>query len=142
VAERDGVVYVNDSKATNVASTVVALRAFPAGGVHVILGGRGKDQEFAALRDTVAAHCRAVYLIGEAAPEIAAALAGVRSAGGDGEVPLRVCGELERALAAAAAAARAGETVLLSPACASFDQFPDFEARGEFFTTLVADGVK
>ncbi len=138
VAERGGVVYVNDSKATNVASTVVALRAFPDGGVHLILGGRGKGQEFAALRDAVAAHCRAVYLIGEAAPEIAAALEGVHSAHGDGEVPLRACGDLERALAAAAAAARAGETVLLSPACASFDQFPDFEARGERFGTLVA----
>ncbi len=138
VAERGGVVYVNDSKATNVASTLVALRAFPDGGVHLILGGRGKGQEFAALRDAVAAHCRAVYLIGEDAPAIAAALAGVPSARDGAPVALHTCGELERALAAAAAAARTGETVLLSPACASFDQFADFEARGESFTTLVA----
>jgi UDP-N-acetylmuramoylalanine--D-glutamate ligase len=138
VAERGGVVYVNDSKATNVASTLVALRAFPDGGVHLILGGWGKGQEFAALRDAVAAHCRAVYLIGEDAPAIAAALAGLASARDGEPVALHTCGELERALAAAAAAARAGETVLLSPACASFDQFADFEARGEFFTTLVA----
>jgi UDP-N-acetylmuramoylalanine--D-glutamate ligase len=138
VAERGGVVYVNDSKATNVASTLVALRAFPDGGVHLILGGRGKGQEFAALRDAVAAHCRAVYLIGEDAPAIAAALAGLASARDGEPAALHTCGELERALAAAAAAARAGETVLLSPACASFDQFADFEARGEFFTTLVA----
>ncbi len=138
VAVRDGVAYVNDSKATNVASTAVALRAFPDGGVHVILGGRGKGQDFAALRDVVAQHCRAVYLIGEDTPAIAAALAGVASARGGAEIPLRDCGELERALGAARAAARAGETVLLSPACASFDQFADFEARGELFTTLVA----
>ena len=72
-----------------------------------------------------------MYLIGEDAPRIAAALAGAG-------VPLRECGDLERAVAAASTAASAGETVLLSPACASFDQFADFEARGEVFTTIVA----
>jgi UDP-N-acetylmuramoylalanine--D-glutamate ligase len=131
VAERDGVAYVNDSKATNVASTLVALRAFPAGGVHLILGGQGKGQDFSALRDAVAESCRAVYLIGEDAPLIARALAGV-------DVPLHECGGLERAVAVASGAAVSGDIVLLSPACASFDQFSDFEARGELFTTLVA----
>jgi UDP-N-acetylmuramoylalanine--D-glutamate ligase len=130
VARRGGVLYVNDSKATNVASTLVALRAFPEGGIHLILGGQGKDQDFAALRDAVAEGCRAVYLIGEDAPLIAGALGGA-------EVPLRECGDLERAVAAASAAARGGETVLLSPACASFDQFADFEVRGELFAALV-----
>jgi UDP-N-acetylmuramoylalanine--D-glutamate ligase len=135
---RDGVLYVNDSKATNVASTLVALRAFPAGGVHLILGGRGKGQDFAALRDAVAGSCRAVYLIGEDAPRIARALDGLKAPPPAGvEIPLRECGDLERAVAAATAAARAGEIVLLSPACASFDQFSDFEARGGLFTTLV-----
>jgi UDP-N-acetylmuramoylalanine--D-glutamate ligase len=148
VAARDGVVYVNDSKATNVASTLVALRAFPAGGVHLILGGQGKGQDFRPLREAVAASCRAVYLIGEDAPEIAAALregdAADGAAGDDRRakprgslgVPVHECGDLERAIAAAGAAARQGETVLLSPACASFDQFADFEARGERFAAL------
>ncbi len=137
VGSRDGVLYVNDSKATNVASTLVALRAFPRGGLHLILGGQGKSQDFAPLRGPVAASCRAVYLIGEDATRIAAALAG--GGGPEGAaVPLHECGDLERAVAAASAAARAGETVLLSPACASFDQFANFEARGERFAELVA----
>ncbi|MGH2853231.1 MAG: UDP-N-acetylmuramoyl-L-alanine--D-glutamate ligase [Solirubrobacteraceae bacterium] len=131
VARSAGVLYVNDSKATNVASTLVALRAFPEGGVHLILGGQGKGQDFAPLRDAVAASCRAVYLIGEDARQIARALK-------HAEISLHECGDLERAVAAATAAAATGEVVLLSPACASFDQFPDFEARGERFLTLVA----
>jgi UDP-N-acetylmuramoylalanine--D-glutamate ligase len=130
VAERDGVLYVNDSKATNVASTLVALRAFPGGGVHLILGGQGKGQDFAPLREAVAESCRAVYLIGEDAARIAQALEGMG-------LSLHACGDLERAAATARAAARTGETVLLSPACASFDQFADFEARGERFAALV-----
>jgi UDP-N-acetylmuramoylalanine--D-glutamate ligase len=134
VARRAGVAYVNDSKATNVASTRVALAAFREGGVHLILGGQGKGQDFAPLREPIAAGCRAVYLIGEDASQIAAALGGI-------EVPLRECGDLGRAVATASAAARPGETVLLSPACASFDQFADFEARGEQFVALVAAGV-
>ncbi len=134
VARRDGVLYVNDSKATNVASTLVALRAFPEGGVHLILGGQGKGQNFAALRGEVGERCAGVYLIGEDTPAIARALEG-------GEVPLHECGELGRAVAAASAAASAGEVVLLSPACASFDQFSDFEARGERFGALVSKVV-
>jgi UDP-N-acetylmuramoylalanine--D-glutamate ligase len=147
VAEVDGVRYVNDSKATNVASTLVALEA-SAGGrspgepsaqpdqpsaqalVHLILGGQGKDQDFSPLRDAVQRSCRGVYLIGEDAPLIAAALAGV-------QVPVESCGTLERAVETASERARAGETVLLSPACASFDQFADYEARGERFRELV-----
>jgi UDP-N-acetylmuramoylalanine--D-glutamate ligase len=124
-----GVRWVNDSKATNVASTLVALRAFP-GGVHLIAGGRGKQQDFTPLRGPVSERCRAAYLIGEAATDIEAALAG-------SGVPLRHAGELERAVAAAAGAATEGEVVLLSPACASFDQFQDFEQRGERFRALV-----
>jgi UDP-N-acetylmuramoylalanine--D-glutamate ligase len=130
VASRGGVLYVNDAKATNVASTLVALEAFPAGVVHLILGGQAKGQDFVELRDPVQRACRAVYLIGEDARSIAAALAGV-------SVPVRECGELQRALAAAIVSARSGDVVLLSPACASFDQFADFEARGERFRELV-----
>ncbi|HEV2944116.1 MAG TPA: UDP-N-acetylmuramoyl-L-alanine--D-glutamate ligase [Solirubrobacteraceae bacterium] len=130
VARSDGVLWVNDSKATNVASTLVALDAFPAGTVHLILGGRGKGQDFSALRAPVERRCEAVYLIGEDAPLIAAALASV-------SIPVHECGELELAIARAREAARDGDVVLLSPACASFDQFADFEARGERFRELV-----
>ena len=112
--------YVNDSKATNVASTLVALASFDVP-VHVILGGVGKGQDFTPLRGR--AHC--VYLIGEAAEQLGQEVGGER------------CGDLERALAAARAAARTGEIVLLSPACASFDQFDDYEARGSAFKELV-----
>lgn len=133
----DGVAYVNDSKATNVDSTLVALRSYepdparrPRGRVHLIAGGRTKAQDFAPLAPLVAERCAAVYLIGEGTEEIAAALA-------PSGVPLHDCGELERALAAARVAARPGDVVLLSPACASFDQFADFEARGDAFRALV-----
>jgi UDP-N-acetylmuramoylalanine--D-glutamate ligase len=129
VARSGGVRWVNDSKATNVASTVVALDAFAVGTVHLILGGQGKGQDFSALREPVERCCRAVYLIGEDAPVIATALAGL-------DVPTHDCGDLERAADAARASTRAGDVVLLSPACASFDQFADFEARGERFREL------
>jgi len=129
VATRDGVLYVNDSKATNVDSTLVALRSFSAP-VHLILGGQAKGQDLSPLRGPVAAAARAVYLIGQDAEAIAGAL--------HGAVELRRCGDLKRAVAAARAAARPGEVVLLSPACASFDQYADFEARGRHFKALVA----
>jgi UDP-N-acetylmuramoylalanine--D-glutamate ligase len=133
VAEIAGVRYVNDSKATNVASALVGLEAFK-GGVHMILGGQGKGQDFTPLAPAIAVRCRAVYLIGEDAPLIADALR---------EIPVRIrsCGDLATALDAAAAAAGVGETVLLSPACASFDQFRDFEARGERFRELVQERI-
>jgi len=130
VAVRDGVSWVNDSKATNVASTLVALDAFAPGTIHLILGGQGKGQDFTALRGPIGRSCRAVYLIGEDAPRIATALEGVSA-------PVRECGALERAVGDARAAARSGDVVLLSPACASFDQFADFEVRGERFRELV-----
>src|SRR5207302_10555835 len=117
VATEAGVAYVNDSKATNVASTIVALRAYP-GGVHLIAGGRGKQQDFSALAPLVAERCTAVYLIGEAAGELADAL---RITG----VAMLEAGTLEAAVAAARSAASTGDVVLLSPACASYDQFRD-----------------
>ena len=131
IARVGGVLFVNDSKATNVASTLVALEALAElGPIHLILGGQGKGQDFAALRDAVRARCSGAYLIGEDAAVIARALTGAG-------VPVQVYGDLERALASATRAAAAGEVVLLSPACASFDQFSDFEARGERFRQLV-----
>jgi UDP-N-acetylmuramoylalanine--D-glutamate ligase len=134
VATRDGVLFVNDSKGTNVASTLVALRSFEPGSVRLILGGRGKGEDFGALAGDVAARVRAVYLIGETAAEMASALAPAAAAAG---VELAECGTLERALAAARGQALAGEVVLLSPACTSFDQFADYEQRGEEFRRLV-----
>jgi UDP-N-acetylmuramoylalanine--D-glutamate ligase len=124
-----GVLYVNDSKATNVASAVRGIEAFQ-GGVHAILGGSLKGVGFEGLRRAVAERCRACYLIGEAAERLENDLAGA--------APLRRCGDLEKAVAAASAAASPGEVVLLSPACASYDQFRDYEERGERFRALVA----
>ena len=124
-----GVLYVDDSKATNVASAVVGIRSFP-GGVHAILGGRGKQEDYAPLAAAVAERARAAYLIGEEAGRLGAAL---QATG----VPLHNCEQLERAVAAARAAARPGEVVLLSPACASYDQYRSFEERGEHFKALV-----
>jgi UDP-N-acetylmuramoylalanine--D-glutamate ligase len=132
VAVSDGVRWVNDSKATNVASTLVALDAFAPGTIHLILGGQGKGQDFTALRGPVRRCCRAVYLIGEDAPVIATALS-------EGGVPVYACGDLERAVGKAREAAVEGDVVLLSPACASFDQFADFEARGERFRDLAEE---
>jgi UDP-N-acetylmuramoylalanine--D-glutamate ligase len=132
VAREDGVLYVNDSKATNVASTLVALRSFEAP-IHLIAGGRAKGSGFEALRAPVAERCAAVYLIGEAADALDAALAGAG-------VPVRRCGDLEHAVQDARAAAQPGDVVLLSPACTSYDQYPDYEARGARFRSLVMRG--
>ncbi|MEZ5078525.1 MAG: UDP-N-acetylmuramoyl-L-alanine--D-glutamate ligase [Solirubrobacterales bacterium] len=132
VAERGGVRFVNDSKATNVASATVGLRAF-AGGVHAILGGSEKDEPFAPLLEPVRERCAACYLTGAAAPRLAEELA---PALGNG-IPLHRCDDLEGAVAAAAAAARPGEVVLLSPACASFDAFENYERRGDRFREIV-----
>jgi UDP-N-acetylmuramoylalanine--D-glutamate ligase len=129
VAVKNGVSYVNDSKATNVASAAVALRSYDRR-VHLIAGGRGKHQVFAPLAPLVDERCAAVYLIGEATEELARALAHAKA-------PVLKVGVMERAVGTAAQAARPGDTVLLSPACASYDQYNDFEARGEHFRALV-----
>jgi len=123
------VLFVDDSKATNVASAVVGVRSFP-GRVHVILGGRGKREDYAPLAAAVAERCRAAYLIGEEAARMAPALAGTG-------VPVHDCGDLERAVAAARAAAGPGDVVLLSPACASYDQYRSYEERGDHFKAFV-----
>ena len=129
VGTADGVLYVNDSKATNVASAIVGLESFERG-VHVILGGRGKGSEYTPLAGPVHDRARAAYLIGETAAALRAAL---EPAG----VPLHDCGDLERAVAAARAAAEPGDVVLLSPACTSYDQYRSFEERGDHFRRLV-----
>ena len=132
VAERDRVRFVNDSKATNVASAVVGISAF-AGGVHAILGGSEKGEPFAPLIEPATERCVACYLVGATADRLAAELAPVLAAG----VELHRCADLEEAVRRAAAAAAPGEVVLLSPACASFDAFENFERRGERFRELV-----
>ena len=129
VATIDGVLYVNDSKATNAAAALRALESFPGRHKHVILGGRGKAEPYDALAAAFEAGDRA-YLIGEASADLAAALQAAH-------VPYVVGVTLDQALAAAARAALSGDVVLLTPACASFDQFTSFEHRGEEFRRLV-----
>ncbi|HEY0412498.1 MAG TPA: UDP-N-acetylmuramoyl-L-alanine--D-glutamate ligase [Allosphingosinicella sp.] len=126
VAERKGVLFVNDSKATNPTSTAPALAAYPA--VHWILGGRPKSDDLDPCEPWLG-HVRAAYTIGEAGPMFAGLLRP--------KVPVSECGRLDKAVGAAAEAAKAGEVVLLSPACASFDQFRDYEARGAAFRAAV-----
>jgi UDP-N-acetylmuramoylalanine--D-glutamate ligase len=130
VAQIGGVLYVNDSKATNVSAAAAALESFGPG-VHAILGGRPKDTRFGGLVPAVADACERCYLIGEAAERLREDLA-------PSGIELRPCGDLERAVTEAARAAQPGQTVLLAPACASFDQYRDFEERGEHFRALVA----
>ena len=126
VRERNGVLFVNDSKATNPTSTAPALAAYPA--VHWILGGLAKTDELDACAPHFS-HVKAAYTIGEAGPMFAKLLAPHMS------VTQSVT--MDAAVAQAAAAAQPGETVLLSPACASFDQFRDYEARGDAFRAAV-----
>ena len=128
VAMQERVLYVNDSKATNVASAVCGVEAFDRG-VHVILGGSLKGEGFGRLREALSSRASAAYLIGDAEEDLARDL--------EGAVPLVRSGTLESAVAGARAAAKPGDVVLLSPACASFDAFRDYEERGERFRELV-----
>jgi UDP-N-acetylmuramoylalanine--D-glutamate ligase len=126
VAEKGGVLFVNDSKATNPTSTAPALAAYPA--VHWILGGLPKADDLEPCEPYLD-HVRAAYTIGEAGPLFASLLRP--------KVPVSECGVLDAAVSEAAEKARPGEVVLLSPACASFDQFKDYEARGAAFRAAV-----
>jgi len=129
IGEGGGVLYVNDSKATTVAATRAALEGLPRP-VVLIAGGDGKGQDFAPLRDAALAHCRAVLLIGRDAPAIERALDGL-------PLPVERTGTLDAAVARARALAGAGDAVMLSPACASLDQFVNYIERGERFAALV-----
>jgi UDP-N-acetylmuramoylalanine--D-glutamate ligase len=131
IATVGGVRFVNDSKATNVGAALRAIAALRDSTLHLILGGRGKKESYAPLAEALEAADRA-YLIGEAAPEIAAAL-------DDAGFPYTMSGDLQTAIREASLRAEPGEIVLLSPACASFDQFDDFEARGDEFRRLVRE---
>ena len=132
VAEIEGVIFINDSKATNVDATLAALSSSDRR-LHLILGGSAKGEPFDGLTGPVAEHCRGIYLIGETADEIGRTLepAGVEI--------VRYCEDLEAAVSEAAGAAVPGEAVLLSPACASFDQFKNYEDRGDAFRKLVEE---
>jgi UDP-N-acetylmuramoylalanine--D-glutamate ligase len=126
IRELGGVLYVNDSKATNATSAAPALGAYPA--IHWILGGQAKTDDLDACAPYFG-HVKAAYTIGDAANLFEGLL--------QPHMPVTNVGTMEAAILAARAAAKPGETILLSPACASFDQFRDFEARGDAFRALV-----
>ena len=126
--EIDGVLYVNDSKATNAEAAAPALAAYNR--VHWIIGGQSKSESLGDCAGHLG-HIVKAYSIGEAGPMFAALLRAK-------DVMVEECGDLHRALKAAHNAAKAGEVVLLSPMCASFDQFRDFEDRGDQFRAMVA----
>jgi UDP-N-acetylmuramoylalanine--D-glutamate ligase len=128
VRRLNGVDWYNDSKATNVDATLKALAAFD-GGLWVILGGKDKGGDYSPLAEPLKSRSRGVLLIGAAAAKIEQQLRGA--------APATHCGTLDRAVDAARRGARPGDTVLLAPACASFDQFEDFEHRGREFKRLV-----
>jgi UDP-N-acetylmuramoylalanine--D-glutamate ligase len=128
VRELDGVEWVNDSKATNVDSVEKSLSAFPAN-VHIIMGGRGKGAPYTPLRELMRGRVKTILTIGEDAPRIATELEGVAE--------IEACGALGNAVRRARDKARRGDVVLLSPACASYDQFRNFEDRGDQFKALV-----
>jgi UDP-N-acetylmuramoylalanine--D-glutamate ligase len=124
VGERDGVRYVNDSKATNVPAAVTGIKAYASERVHLILGGSSKGEDFAPLAAAIGENVRSVHLIGAEAERLAQSLEGFRDE------------TLERAVDHAAALAEPGDVILLSPACASYDQFASYEERGDAFRRL------
>ena len=130
VAEISGVAFYNDSKATNVDAALNAIEAFP-GPIIVILGGKDKGSPYTPLAEPLRNRARAAILIGAAAEKIALDL--------NEAVPLKQAGTLKRALKVAMARAKPGDTVLLAPACSSFDQFENYEERGRIFKELVAE---
>lgn len=129
VLEADGVEWYDDSKATNFAAVAKSLEDMPEGAVHLILGGKGKGDDPAEVVELARRKVKRIYLVGAAADDFARAF--------DGVAPITRCGDLEHAVPAAAEAAEAGDVVLLSPACASFDQFDDFAHRGRVYQELV-----
>ena len=130
VRKVSGIDFYNDSKATSVDATLKAVDAFP-GGLWVILGGKDKGLDYSVLREPLAARAHAALLIGAAAQKIAGEL--------EGAVPLVESHTIEAAVAYAFEHGKPGDTVLLAPACASFDQFKSFEHRGEVFKGLVGE---
>jgi UDP-N-acetylmuramoylalanine--D-glutamate ligase len=138
----------NDSKGTNPAATLRSLEGLADGSVHLILGGRAKGTDFRDLAPRVRRKVRRLYLVGEAAEEIETALAEILEGAGSsgGAVPVCRCGTLDRAVAEAVAwmlrEPRPGDSLLLSPACASFDQFRSFAHRGDEFRRAVHETLR
>ena len=130
VGQAAGVRFVNDSKATNVAAARRGLAAYADERVHLILGGSLKGEDFRPLADAIGPNVVSVHLIGEAAPSLAGALPGL---------PVHDDGTLEEAVAHAFKDAQPGDVILLSPACASYDQFENFEQRGDAFRRLARE---
>jgi UDP-N-acetylmuramoylalanine--D-glutamate ligase len=128
VANVRGVEYYNDSKATNVDATVKAIESFPAN-IHLILGGKDKGSDYTVLNDLLRERVKSVYTIGAAAEKIESQIRGAAA--------VVASGTIESAVMQAAAAAQSGDIVLLAPACASFDQFQNYEHRGRVFKQLV-----
>jgi UDP-N-acetylmuramoylalanine--D-glutamate ligase len=129
VAEINAITFYDDSKGTNVGATVAALNGMPCK-VVLIAGGDGKGQDFGPLAPAVSAHARAVVLIGRDGQKIGAALAGCG-------VPLQYAESMEDAVVKGFGQARPGDAVLLSPACASFDMFRNYEHRAQVFIAAV-----
>jgi UDP-N-acetylmuramoylalanine--D-glutamate ligase len=129
VRDQDGIRWINDSKGTNVDATLKSLESFPPSSVWLILGGKDKAGEFERMRSAVAEKTRGVITIGKAADRITEAL--------EGATKIVAAGDMQHAVKWAAEHAQSGDTVLLSPACASFDQYRNFEHRGEHFEELV-----
>jgi UDP-N-acetylmuramoylalanine--D-glutamate ligase len=128
VSEINGIRYYNDSKATNVDATLKALDSFP-GRILVILGGKDKGSDYTPLQQPLRQRAILALLIGAAADKIASQI--------DGSVAIERAGTLDRAVEIASQAARSGDVVLLAPACASFDQFENYEHRGRVFKAVV-----
>ena len=133
VAERDGVLWVNDSKATNVAAAVSAVRSLEGRSLVVLLGGKDKGEDLVPLADALAVRARVAIVYGAAGDRIARALSGR-------VVVRRVREAFEAVVTAARAEARTGDVILLAPACSSFDMFSDYEERGRRFATLARAG--
>jgi UDP-N-acetylmuramoylalanine--D-glutamate ligase len=133
VADISGVHWFNDSKATNVGASVAAIKGLP--GLHVLIaGGESKKADFEPLKSIAKKHLRAVVLIGRDADIIEKALRG--------EVPVTHAADMEDAVTKAAELAQPGDNVLLSPACASFDMYRNFEHRGEVFMQFVQERLQ
>jgi UDP-N-acetylmuramoylalanine--D-glutamate ligase len=130
VATIRGVEYFNDSKATNVDATIKALESFPAN-IHLILGGKDKGSDYTVLNDLLRQRVKRVYTIGAAAKKIEAQI--------EGAAEIVQAGTLESAVKRATAVAQEGDIVLLAPACASFDQFRNYEHRGKVFKEVVRE---
>ena len=129
VATIHGVQYYNDSKATNVDATIKAIESFPSN-LHLVLGGKDKGSDYTVLKDLLRERVKRVYTIGAAAEKIESQIAGA--------APIEPTGTLEAAVRRAAELAQPGDIVVLAPACASFDQFENYEHRGRVFKQAVA----